>query len=109
MAIARPLRYEPPVAGPLIPYIEVHELPLTFLTHLPSSVLGAILGAVVGIVLGSALLSESRNKALVLGGIVGVALLGAVIGYLRPPHLDPGHPPSIKPFGALVALGVAIG
>jgi phosphatidylglycerol:prolipoprotein diacylglycerol transferase len=49
--------------APLIPYAEVPELPLSFLTHLP--------------------------------------LLDRLF--------DPHHPPSIKPFGTLVALGVYIG
>jgi phosphatidylglycerol---prolipoprotein diacylglyceryl transferase len=47
----------------MIPYVEVPELPLSFLTHLP--------------------------------------LLDRV--------LDPRHPPSIKPFGTLVAFGVYLG
>jgi len=50
--------------GPLIPYVEVPELPLGFLTHLP--------------------------------------LLDRVFN-------DPHHPPSIKPFGTLVAFGVYLG
>jgi len=49
--------------APLIPYVEVPELPLSFLTHIP--------------------------------------LLDRLF--------DPHHPPSIKPFGTLVALGVYIG
>lgn len=49
--------------GPLIPYISLPEIPLTFLTYLP--------------------------------------LLGDLF--------DPAHPPTIKPFGTLVALGVYIG
>lgn len=49
--------------GPLIPYIKVPEIPLSFLEHIP--------------------------------------LLGDLI--------DPARPPSIKPFGTLVALGVYIG
>ena len=49
--------------APLIPYIKVPELPLSFLTHIP------------------------------------------VLDRLFDPH----HPPSIKPFGTLVALGVYIG
>jgi phosphatidylglycerol:prolipoprotein diacylglycerol transferase len=49
--------------GPLIPYVQVPELPLGFLTHLP--------------------------------------LLDHVF--------DPRHPPSIKPFGTLVAFGVYLG
>lgn len=49
--------------GPLIPYITLPELPLTFLQYLP-----------------------------VLGE-----------------RINPAHPPSIKPFGTLVALGVYIG
>jgi phosphatidylglycerol---prolipoprotein diacylglyceryl transferase len=49
--------------GPLIPYVEVPELPLSFLTHIP---------------------------------------------YLDR-LLDPNHPPSIKPFGTLVAFGVYLG
>ncbi len=53
----------PPVAGPLIPYIEAPELPLSFLEYVP--------------ILGS--------------------------------YIDPADPPSIKPFGTLVALGVYIG
>lgn len=51
------------VAGPLIPYIDAPELPLSFLQHLP--------------------------------------LLGDLI--------DPNSPPSIKPFGTLVAIGVYVG
>lgn len=97
------------MVGPQIPYIEVPELPLRFLTHLPDSALGAILGFVVGVVVASAIAGETRNKALALAGVIGAALLGAFVGYSHPPHLDPLHPPSIKPFGALVALGVAIG
>lgn len=49
--------------APLIPFIKVPEIPLSFLEHIP--------------------------------------LLGDFI--------DPAHPPSIKPFGTLVALGVYIG
>jgi phosphatidylglycerol:prolipoprotein diacylglycerol transferase len=49
--------------GPLIPYITLPELKLSFLTYIP------ILGE----------------------------------------RIDPAHPPSIKPFGTLVALGVYIG
>jgi len=49
--------------GPLIPFIKVPEIPLSFLEHIP--------------ILGDA--------------------------------IDPAHPPSIKPFGTLVALGVYIG
>jgi phosphatidylglycerol:prolipoprotein diacylglycerol transferase len=49
--------------GPLIPYIEVPELPLSFLLHVPG------------------------------------------LGQL----FDPAHPPSIKPFGTLVAFGVYLG
>lgn len=49
--------------GPLIPYLNLPELPLSFLAYLP------------------------------------------VIGE----RIDPAHPPSIKPFGTLVALGVYIG
>jgi phosphatidylglycerol:prolipoprotein diacylglycerol transferase len=49
--------------GPLIPYISLPELKLSFLTYIP------ILGE----------------------------------------RIDPAHPPSIKPFGTLVALGVYIG
>jgi phosphatidylglycerol---prolipoprotein diacylglyceryl transferase len=49
--------------GPMIPYVEVPELPLSFLTHLP----------------------------------------------FLDRFFDPRHPPSIKPFGTLVALGVYIG
>jgi phosphatidylglycerol---prolipoprotein diacylglyceryl transferase len=51
------------VSGPLIPYIQLPEIPLSFLEHVP--------------------------------------LLGQ--------HIDPTKPPSIKPFGTLVALGVYIG
>lgn len=51
------------VAGPLIPYIEAPEIPLTFLDYLP--------------------------------------LIGD--------YVDPKHPPSIKPFGTLVAIGVYVG
>ncbi|MGK4006112.1 prolipoprotein diacylglyceryl transferase family protein [Sorangium sp. So ce1036] len=51
------------MSGPLIPYIQLPEIPLSFLEHIP--------------------------------------LLGQLI--------DPAKPPSIKPFGALVALGVYIG
>jgi phosphatidylglycerol:prolipoprotein diacylglycerol transferase len=51
------------VAEPLIPYITLPEIPLSFLKHVP--------------------------------------LLGDVI--------DPRQPPSIKPFGTLVALGVYFG
>lgn len=51
------------MAGPLIPYIAIPELPLSFLLHVP-----------------------------VLGNL-----------------FDAAHPPSIKPFGALVALGVWLG
>ena len=57
-----PPRQEPAL-GPLIPYVHVPELPLSFLTQIP--------------------------------------LLDRVF--------DPRHPPSIKPFGTLVALGVYIG
>jgi phosphatidylglycerol:prolipoprotein diacylglycerol transferase len=49
--------------GPLIPFIKIPELPLSFLTHVP-------------------VLSR---------------------------YFDPRHPPTIKPFGTLVALGVYIG
>lgn len=51
------------MAEPLIPFIKLPEIPLSFLEHLP--------------------------------------LLGR--------YVDPAHPPSIKPFGTLVALGVYIG
>ncbi|WP_437680364.1 prolipoprotein diacylglyceryl transferase [Sorangium sp. So ce131] len=51
------------MSGPLIPYIDIPELPLAFLEHVP--------------------------------------LLGQLV--------DPAKPPSIKPFGVLVALGVYIG
>ncbi len=51
------------MAEPLIPYINLPEVPLGFLTHIPG--------------------------------------LGSLF--------DPAHPPSIKPFGTLVALGVYIG
>lgn len=51
------------MSGPLIPYVQLPEIPLTFLRHLP--------------------------------------LLGELV--------DPKHPPSIKPFGTLVALGVYFG
>jgi len=51
------------VAGPLIPYVTLPEIPLGFLLHVP--------------------------------------LLGDLF--------DPKHPPSIKPFGTLVALGVYLG
>lgn len=51
------------MAGPLIPFIQLPEIPLGFLTYLP---------------------------------LVGDAF-------------DPAHPPSIKPFGTLVALGVYAG
>jgi phosphatidylglycerol:prolipoprotein diacylglycerol transferase len=51
------------VSGPLIPYVTIPELPLSFLLHIP-----------------------------VLGDL-----------------FDRAHPPSIKPFGTLVALGVYIG
>jgi phosphatidylglycerol:prolipoprotein diacylglycerol transferase len=51
------------VSGPLIPYIQLPEIPLSFLEHIP--------------------------------------LLGQ--------YIDPARPPSIKPFGTLVALGVYIG
>jgi phosphatidylglycerol:prolipoprotein diacylglycerol transferase len=51
------------VAEPLIPYIKLPEIPLSFLEHLP--------------------------------------LIGR--------YIDPREPPSIKPFGTLVALGVYIG
>jgi phosphatidylglycerol:prolipoprotein diacylglycerol transferase len=49
--------------GPLIPYIQVPELPLSFLKYLP----------------------------------------------LIKDKIDPAHPPTIKPFGTLVAIGVYIG
>jgi len=55
--------YSGSVAGPLIPYIDAPELPLSFLQHIP--------------------------------------LLGDLI--------DPNSPPSIKPFGTLVAIGVYVG
>jgi phosphatidylglycerol:prolipoprotein diacylglycerol transferase len=51
------------VAGPLIPYVTLPEIPLSFLLHVP-----------------------------LIGGL-----------------FNPAHPPSIKPFGALVATGVWIG
>ncbi|XXX80394.1 prolipoprotein diacylglyceryl transferase family protein [Sorangium sp. So ce134] len=51
------------MSGPLIPYIQLPEIPLSFLEHVP--------------------------------------LVGQLI--------DPAKPPSIKPFGTLVALGVYIG
>jgi phosphatidylglycerol:prolipoprotein diacylglycerol transferase len=51
------------VSGPLIPYIELPELSLAFLSHLP-----------------------------ILGDLI-----------------DPNDPPSIKPFGTLVAIGVYLG
>ncbi|MBW2458310.1 MAG: prolipoprotein diacylglyceryl transferase, partial [Deltaproteobacteria bacterium] len=50
------------MSGPLIPYLELPELPLPFLEYIP----------------------------------------------LLRDHLDPNHPPTIKPFGALVATGVAL-
>lgn len=51
------------MAEPLIPYLQLPEIPLSFLEHLP--------------------------------------LIGR--------HIDPSHPPSIKPFGTLVALGAYAG
>lgn len=63
MAFTRPLRYVTRVSGPLIPYITLPEIPLSFLLHVP-----------------------------ILGDLFNAA-----------------HPPSIKPFGALVALGVWLG
>ena len=111
MAIGRALRYEQtPVAGPQIPYLELPEIPLGFLTRLPDPVVGALLGGLIGAVAGSSFFAGAKNRALKNGVTVALALVGALIGYSKAPHLfDPGHPPSIKPFGTLVALGVYIG
>jgi phosphatidylglycerol---prolipoprotein diacylglyceryl transferase len=120
--------------GPLIPYVQVPELPLPFLVHLnflPDLVNRGVewlrdarlegaaelatLAAIAGVVV--ALNAEHRRGAVVRLAAVW-ALASIALAVWRPGALyhvpsltgfDPRHPPSIKPFGTIVAIGVYVG
>ncbi len=90
------------MAGPQIPHIELPEVPIP-----PWAVVALLIGVAV------AYLLSMRGKAWDFMAVVFAAVAAfapvAFWLYIKPNYFDVGEPPTIKPFGTLVAIGVYIG
>jgi phosphatidylglycerol:prolipoprotein diacylglycerol transferase len=90
------------VAGPQIPHIDLPEIPIPAV---------GVVVLLVGIAI--AFVVSQRNRPWDFTAVVWAAVLAfapvAFWFYVKPNYFDAGEPPTVKPFGTLVALGVYIG
>ena len=91
------------MSGPQIPHIELPEIPIPFWGVAGVLALFFLYSVAVQI---RAKKVDSFNAGVALGAAAGFLVLRY---YLRAEYWETGDPPTIKPFGTLVALGVYIG